>query len=279
MLVFPWATGRREDRSYGTGVNIDKRLEEEQQKELALEKQYEKEKFYTGERIGQSQSRVKTDKYTTKTSDDLMVAYQKTNPQYRSLTGPIDRVVKYFGEAYLLNAILRTPGMRHPDGLVLNFTGKNTPTATAAKNFRANQINDKKQEEDHFIEIQHAVDMIITVYGGTFTFSEPIGSFLDLAQYINDPRNTYALASTNNQLKKEIPVRSYLDSPFMQEYLEAGTKVRQTGLNGKDVWIDTTVKAQVASLIRDMLKERQYSRLTNAVARELCIIFNMIKQA
>ncbi|KAI0342151.1 hypothetical protein BDW22DRAFT_242516 [Trametopsis cervina] len=209
--------------------------------------------------------------------DDRIENYKHQHPGYRSLSTPIDDVTKYLAEACLLNGILRSPGMRHPNGftIIVPDAAKLKPLA---KTFVTNQKKGGKTQEDHFIEIQHAVDMAINVVGNTvFTYSRPIGYFMDLALYLNDPRNTYALVTDNNQYKKQIPLRAYAGNDFMDAYLASKLQIQVLKrLNNGQIkkrTVKTTVQAQIKSLVVDMMRQGEYSELTNALGRELAIVF------
>jgi len=142
--------------------------------------------------------------------------------------------------------------------------------AWGASNFSpiANPKQLAPYENDHFIEVQHFVDVLIVVLKaqGKYNnwFNEPIGHFIDLSTFVNEHRNLFQIPSTMNQQKKNVPIANYKTNASIQTYL--GWKV---DYKGKQV----TVKDMVKALLNDMAQRTSpQSELTRDVGKQLLII-------
>ncbi|KAG5653693.1 hypothetical protein H0H81_011273 [Sphagnurus paluster] len=136
--------------------------------------------------------------------------------------------------------------------------------ADAPSNFQTitNPVQATPHQRDHFLEVQHIVDIVLNRYG-TEWYNLKMGLFIDLATFVSDHRNLFAINATLNQAKKTIPFVDYRVDPTIQRYLAFQTGER---------W--RTVEGSVKELVNDMVnRQGAFPDLTRFVGNSVKTMF------
>jgi len=128
-----------------------------------------------------------------------------------------------------------------------------------------NPVQAAPTERDHFIEIQHVVQIILDAYH-TVWYQRPMGEFIDLATYISDKRNLFLVTRNLNQTKKNIPFEDYWENELIMLY--------------EDFYINQEGSRTVRMAVRELLQEManrvsEYPTLTRLVGREALHVLRM----
>ncbi|KAG7085551.1 hypothetical protein E1B28_003108 [Marasmius oreades] len=129
----------------------------------------------------------------------------------------------------------------------------------AASNFQSivNPVQAPPLQRDHFLEVQHIVDIVLGRYG-TVWYNLAQGLFIDLATFVSEHRNLFAINDNLNQQKKLIPWANYPNDPLIRNYFTFQTNENRT------------VEQSVRALVNDMAnRQSNFSELTRYVGQQI----------
>lgn len=131
-------------------------------------------------------------------------------------------------------------------------------------------------EIDHFIEVQHVVDLLFTERGTLTVANFPdvkLAYWINLSTFVNQSENMYQISSANNQIKKGIKLVDYLPANrniLIERYMDQKTVLYHQG----STQIGKTVGQQIKELAVKMAwYNKSHSFLTRQVGQQICELF------
>ncbi|KAI1399285.1 hypothetical protein F4819DRAFT_465521 [Hypoxylon fuscum] len=116
-----------------------------------------------------------------------------------------------------------------------------------------------------FFDVQQCIDILVkekVIHPGEWP-QESAGFFVDIAGFMNDYRNLYAIPVFVKRAKTKIPLAEYRTSALIQTYLSKMVK-RKDG-------VEVTIESQVKEMAVEMKNQDwRWGKFTKAVGEKLC---------